>query len=383
MRRKHYKPPTPDPAVISYLRRRLMELVSRLRADYNRYLKPLVLKMSKEAREEARETLERQEIMLGDAVRYLTPFEVARQLHTLKKIVLAAIQRNEIEGVIQTPDGPMIPETSVRDFGIKIGKIPEDETLLDIFNRRLEVLTEKYNSLISSYENMSRKAIEAEYKRAKRQFFKQFEGELGIDILKQLGERGLRDVFEQQVAESVSLISSIAPEYFDSIQQLVLGTVTGEATVPEGGLQQAIQDLTGVAKTKAKVIARDQTMKAMSTFTQLRLQNIGFEFYIWRNAGDKRVAGHPNGINGNTQLSKDKLTYTKFDGKFFYQGHPNTDRSKYHGNHWDREGKYFSWLIPPPDGNPGMGINCRCYAEPAYFNDKEKEALQEKIKVKL
>lgn len=384
MRRKRYKPPVPDPAVISYLHRRLRELVSHLQSDYENYLKPLVLRMSKKAGEEARETVEKQKTLLrADSVKYLTVFEVARELHTLKSIVNQGIQKGQIEGVIQTPDGPLIPQTSVKKFGILIGKIPDDESLMDLFNERLDRLVEKYNSLIASYENMSRKALDAEYKRAKKRFFRQFKDEIGIDVLKQLGERGLREAFEQQVAESVSLISSVPKQYFDDIQKLVLGSVTGETVIPDGGLQKAIQDITGVARDKAKLIARDQTMKAMSTFTQLRLQNIGFDFYIWRNSGDGRVAGNPRGINGNDRLSKDKLTYTRAEGKYFYQGHPNTDRSKYHGNHWDREGKYFSWLIPPPDGNPGMGINCRCYAEPAYFTDKEKMALEGKIKIKL
>ena len=46
-------------------------------------------------------------------------------------------------------------------------------------------------------------------------------------------------------------------------------------------------------------------------------------------------------------------------------------KSKYHGNHWDREGKVYEWNNPPPDGNPGMPINCRCYAEPIFDIEEE------------
>ena len=53
--------------------------------------------------------------------------------------------------------------------------------------------------------------------------------------------------------------------------------------------------------------------------------------------------------------------------------------SKYHGDHWERQGKYYlfekmasapkapdgkAFRQPPPDGSPGMAINCRCYADP-------------------
>jgi SPP1 gp7 family putative phage head morphogenesis protein len=35
-------------------------------------------------------------------------------------------------------------------------------------------------------------------------------------------------------------------------------------------------------------------------------------------------------------------------------------------DHQDREGRQYRWASPPPDGPPGMPINCRCYAEPVF-----------------
>ena len=110
------------------------------------------------------------------------------------------------------------------------------------------------------------------------------------------------------------------------------------------------------------MIARDQTAKAISTFSSLRSQNAGSIGYQWHNSQDKRVAGNPNGL------------------------YPDVNpKSKYHGDHWDREDKYYLWnktsgdipiapdgkkfKQPPPDGNPGMPINCRCFAESIFEED--------------
>lgn len=341
-----FKPIEPDPQDVAALRRKLYELVRRMKNDYEKWLKPLVLKMSAEARERVSETNKEVKEIIGDAVRYFNAFEVARQLHVLKSKIEKACQSGEIKNTVFQNGEYLIPESSIREYGISIGKIDPEREVIDLFNERLEKLIQKYNNLIHTYQTMSEQFAEKMYQDAKKKFMRQFEKNVGIDVLKTLSEKGLRDAFDLQVSANVNLIKSIPQKYFSDIQNMVISSTTGGFQY-EGGLQKAIEDLTGVSRTKAQLIARDQSQKAVSTFTRLRFQNLGSVKYIWRNSRDKRVAGNPSGL------------YPKVDPK-----------SKYHGNHWKREGKVFEWKNPPPDGNPGEPINCRCYAEPIFDIDE-------------
>lgn len=334
----------------SALRKKLNALVSRMKRDFEVELKPLIKRLTEEQREQTRERLEKtNEILhkrLGDAVNMLTAYEASRRLRTLKSKVVGAAMRGEFKDAVQRSTGEwLIPEESLREYAEKKGIELSAETLFDRFVERLDALTAKYNSLIEWYKRTSEKETEKMFQAAKKRFMKQFKDQVGIDILKQLSEKGLREAFDKQVEANVFLIKSIPQTYFAKIQQMVISSTTGSVKY-EGGLVAAIEEMTSATREKAKLIARDQTSKAISTFSRLRYENLGSKKYIWRNVKDRRVAGNPNGL------------YPKVDPK-----------SKYHGDHWKREGKIFSWDQPPPDGHPGMPINCRCFAEPIFEDD--------------
>lgn len=56
----------------------------------------------------------------------------------------------------------------------------------------------------------------------------------------------------------------------------------------------------GISKRRAKAIARDQTQKAVTNYTQARAQQLGFEYYMWVTANDERVS---TGKGGHKQLN--------------------------------------------------------------------------------
>lgn len=344
------KPITPNPQDVAFLRKKMMTLIRRMNADYEEQLKPLIKRMTKEGQEEATERMEEaQKVLAQDAVQYLTAYEVSQSLHILKSEVVNACMMGQIQGAIKPEKEWLIPEDSVFDYGVSIGKIDPNQTLMERFNQRLNRLNKKYEDMIATFENMATEFTKRMFREAKKKFMKQFDKQVGIDVLKRLSERGLKQAFETEVDKNVALIKSIPSTYFQKIQEMVIASTLGQKKF-EGGLVQAIQELTHVTRNRAKLIARDQSAKAVSTFTQMRYENLGCTRYIWRNSRDRRVAGNPNGL------------------------YPNPDpQSKYHGNHWDREGKIFYWNNPPPDGHPGMGINCRCYAEP-IFDDQGEES---------
>lgn len=54
----------------------------------------------------------------------------------------------------------------------------------------------------------------------------------------------------------------------------------------------------GISNRKAKLIARDQTQKAVVGYTQARAEQLGFEYYEWLTAGDGRVSTEHRHLNG-------------------------------------------------------------------------------------
>lgn len=87
-------------------------------------------------------------------------------------------------------------------------------------------------------------------------------------------------------------------------------------------MSKRIRDRTGVSRSRASLIARNEVGNAAAYATQKSQAQAGCTEYIWRAASDRRVRPE----------------------------------------HAARNGKRFSWDDPPPDGHPGEPINCRCVA---------------------
>lgn len=91
-------------------------------------------------------------------------------------------------------------------------------------------------------------------------------------------------------------------------------------------LKQQLQKRYEMSDYRATLIAQDQILKANADLTEQRLKSAGVEKYIWRTSNDSRVRPE----------------------------------------HAARNGKTFRFDNPPPDGNAGKPIRCRCYAEPIF-----------------
>lgn len=142
-----------------------------------------------------------------------------------------------------------------------------------------------------------------------------------ISLGRIINEEGLSDTLQTQIAANVDLIQSLPDEYYKKISNAVFQSVAeGEKLT---NLTKEIRDITGVSRSRAKTIARDQTQKTNNLITQQRQQDLGIEEYIWVTGGDSRVRE----------------------------------------SHRRNNGKVFRWDSPPPEtGHPGHDINCRCTA---------------------
>jgi SPP1 gp7 family putative phage head morphogenesis protein len=102
-----------------------------------------------------------------------------------------------------------------------------------------------------------------------------------------------------------------------------------------------IQGRLGVGKSRAKLIARDQTNKFNASAQQTTQRDAGITKYRWSTSKDSAVRGRPGGVYAKSKE-----------------------------NHWALEGKVFSWNEPPiipgtsERAHPGERIQCRCVAVP-------------------
>lgn len=132
------------------------------------------------------------------------------------------------------------------------------------------------------------------------------------------------DAIEAFTKDNVALIKSLPEQYFREIETTALRNFRAgrrfKSWAPE------LQKRFNVSKSRAALIARDQTNKFNSELNRVRQQALGVRKYIWRTVGDERVRESHAAIDGNV----------------------------------------YSWVgsPQPPEGHPGQPINCRCSAEP-------------------
>lgn len=180
---------------------------------------------------------------------------------------------------------------------------------------------------------------------------------LGVDLFR--AEPWLRDMMKSWVNKNATLIRNLQEETFknitnvlsEGIEQGEKNTTIAKRLISETDLKALKPTDSKVsaikkAKNRAELIAVDQIGKLNGQLTEQRQKDIGVESYIWRNVRDRRVRGNPIGL------------------------YPN---SRY--NHWEREGKVYSWGNPPPDGHPGFPVRCRCYAEANFSSIKGLEEI--------
>lgn len=134
---------------------------------------------------------------------------------------------------------------------------------------------------------------------------------------------GLRSAMDRALAENIDLITSIPTQYLDRVQDII------KENMAEGlrweSLVEEIEHAGDVTRTRAKIIARDQTGKMNGAFNEARQQSLGIERYEWQTSGDERVRD----------------------------------------SHAEHDGKMYRWDDPPEDtGHPGQDILCRCTAIP-------------------
>ena len=242
----------------------------------------------------------------------------------LMTIVETMIHLVERSGLLQTLRPYAIIDASVAlDIGGRT-------TIANILNRLMATVS----GLKTQAENLAALAVRQNLHGVDERLVKSIRQSLHINVGGILSNSfELNSAMQRALLENVNLIVSIPEQYLDRVRDIIEENMhTGlrwESLVDE--IEQAGE----TTKTRAKIIARDQTSKMNGAFNQARQQSLGIEQYEWQTSGDERVRD----------------------------------------THAANDGKVFRWDEPPEEtGHPGEDILCRCTAIPIVELDApEKE----------
>lgn len=107
---------------------------------------------------------------------------------------------------------------------------------------------------------------------------------------------GLVDDWVQRNAQ---LITSIPTQYLNEIEELINRGVREGAPIRQ--LRDTIRGRFGVTRSRASLIARDQTAKLTGAIARHRHQRYGIEEYVWSTSGDGRVRQAHADLDGTVQ----------------------------------------------------------------------------------
>ena len=231
---------------------------------------------------------------------------------------------------------PSLPEI-VESFkqSRRVDDIKLDQTYGEIITRRIRDV--RIGIALQIPESLLRVRTEdhanASSRFQRRQFDRQIKTVLGVNPI--INEPYLAAQVQSFIESNVSLIKDIPEQSLSRIETKLRAGIEQGASAKElqkrtleEVITKRLEDLTKdelkKAKNRAKLIARDQTNKFLGKLNELRQTSLGVEEYIWSTSKDERVRS----------------------------------------SHAARDGRKFKWDDPPPDGHPGIPIQCRCTALP-------------------
>lgn len=156
--------------------------------------------------------------------------------------------------------------------------------------------------------------------------WKKLTAEMGHEIQREIANAKTGEEFIELMKLQVDLIRSIPLDAATRVQELAIKGLEGGLRAEE--MVAEIRRSGEVSEGRARTIARTETSRAASTFTQARAKEIGSPGYVWKTSRD-----------GDVRQS-----------------------------HKAMQGQFVPWNDPPTldgmTGHAGCLPNCRCYPSP-------------------
>jgi SPP1 gp7 family putative phage head morphogenesis protein len=261
--------------------------------------------------------------------RRLVPLPRQAQPDSIRLAYLRALRRMLAEAklLVHLEVFPLLPEIALEAARRRGDHLDADPVAK--LNRAVDKISRQFYKQYTGpkISALARDAAEATSDFQRDQLTGQIRSAIAVDPI--ITETGLKQQIAAFTAENVALIKSIPDRFFGEVEQRIISGVREGKRYEE--IAQEVQDRTGVAEDRAKLVARDQVGKFYGELQESRQTDLGITRYIWRTVHDERVRPE----------------------------------------HAARDGMLCEWAqgpgdpTDPGDGeHPSDGINCRCYSEP-------------------
>lgn len=234
---------------------------------------------------------------------------------------------------------------------IALDEIREPDPINDALPDYFKSLTAKMNRIFERLDALDLSGIakaianrvtgRANRTNAER-FNSQVSGSLGINLQGALTSSGknVRDQLDIDREINASLITNMITEFKQRISTTIMTNVqSGERST---NLITQIKEDFGVSKSRAELIARDQTSKLNGSLTKVRSQALGSKTYIWSGVADERERASHYALNGALCRWDDPSVYSDDNGET-----------------WQPRKRIGAFI-----GHPSDDYNCRCSALP-------------------
>lgn len=162
----------------------------------------------------------------------------------------------------------------------------------------------------------------------------------GIDVASIVNSMDLGESMAKAIKDNVDLIQSIKTDFINDIGAQVFEDF--KKGKRQADLIKDIYERGNVTKSRAKLIARDQTAKVNSALNEARNTKLGIDEYYWSGTGDERERASHFVLNGMLCKYSDVTVYSDDDGKT-----------------WKKRKSIGAY-----EGNPGTDFQCRCLDRP-------------------
>lgn len=258
------------------------------------------------------------------------------------------------KGSVMNPSAPIriwyqgrmydIIEAMVDDYKEQVGKALQNENVKEVFatdaaanstfQKVLDRLSRKWTDIFSGFAKTASKEFvdkSEEYSKISSVFSM---NTLGIEQPKISYQKNIQNTLSAAVDYNHTLITNIQADVHEKIYTAVMLSLTSPNPKEQGqsGIENALREIGGFAKGRAKLIAEDQTSKLYSALADERLAENGVEEFEWMHSSAGKTPRQ-------THLARDGIIY-KLDDPRFWEG-PKSDQ-----------------------GPPGWAIHCRCRRRP-------------------
>ncbi len=236
-------------------------------------------------------------------------------------------------------------EKDLVNFSAKINKSVKFWGLAN-FNKNFDKNTAKQLSFefnkLTEYWEKEAKEVGKNLSRKFANFVKKYVNSKFLSENASFNKKGLSKLEKNQLSaiyeQNLGLIKTIPRDIIERYKETLLNKI---GTFDREALEKQAKTISGISKRRAKLIARDQTQKAVSNYQSARAEALGFEYYMWQTAQDERVS---KGKGGHRQLN----------GRIYKYSEPTAIIDTY-GN----------------KGKPSERVNCRCVALSLYLEQDE------------